>query len=459
MSSLAIDYRYVYPDASAVAAERARPQLSLATCTDEQTHPYFFTGQLTEAFLTARVLQDLSALVRTRFFQQLDYATILDPVVTSHGDFLRFEIFSGCCSLYGRLDLPPPALDGETMGRGTTNVDFNPPMLAALGRIGRSDELSVAVGADELALSGERDRVVEKRVRLPIRWLKGFTAVTSYSQKLAPVYEVDGVTAQRFLKSLPRSVENRARWYVVRSGRSLRISQRETPGAVAVGGLNRLRILENNVQHARALTVFAHPDVDASAWQLDFGALRFTMVMTHDVWRGFSGEGQGLFDMSVKPAAAVLDPVSAALHWQSVLELGGQGSDHLCDLPAERLQAGIEYLSTLGQVGFDMHSGKYFHRQLPYDMQFVSRLQPRLKNARKLLEAGSVQPMADALSSADQRFAVQSSDVTHSVQLTADSFKCTCPWFGKHGARRGPCKHVLAAYIMLHQGGTPSPSD
>ncbi len=96
-----------------------------------------------------------------------------------------------------------------------------------------------------------------------------------------------------------------------------------------------------------------------------------------------------------------------------------------------------------------MQPRQYFHRQLPYDLDFVSRLQPRLRSARKLLESGSVQLLAETTSSNHARYAVRSSGVTHTVQLTDDSFKCTCPWFGKHGVRRGPCKHVLAAYVKL----------
>jgi hypothetical protein len=450
MTGLAVDYRYVYPRASMVEPGQTSPQLSLATCTDEDTNPYYFEGTLLQPYLTARLLQDLSSLVRTRFFVQID-PLLLDPVVTSHGDFIRFEIFSGCCSIYARLDLPPTALAGETRGRGTTNVDFNPPMLASLGRISRTDDLKLALGIDELVLTQKEQSVVEKKVRLPVRWLKGFATATSYSRELEPVHQIDSITALRFLRSIPRSVDNRARWWVVRSGKSLRLSQREAPGAVAAGALNRLRILENNVTHARSLTIFGHPDIDASGWQLDFGDLRFSMVMTHDVWRGFSGEGQGLLDMASKPPGSVLQSVTSALRWQSVLELSEVNQRNPTELSKTQLLRGFEYLSTLGQVGFDMQTGEYFHRQLPFDLDFVSRLQPRLKNARKLLETGSVASHADASSRDQTRFSVRSSDVTHTVQLAQASFKCTCPWFAKHGVRRGPCKHVLAAYLKLHE--------
>ena len=47
-------------------------------------------------------------------------------------DRLRFESFSACAGVYARLDLEPGVLDGRPREWGTTNVDFNTPMRAAL---------------------------------------------------------------------------------------------------------------------------------------------------------------------------------------------------------------------------------------------------------------------------------------------------------------------------------------
>jgi hypothetical protein len=58
-----------------------------------------------------------------------------DPVVTSNGDRLRFESFSGCCGVHARLDLLPEALAEPPLTCGSTNVDFNELMRAALGGV------------------------------------------------------------------------------------------------------------------------------------------------------------------------------------------------------------------------------------------------------------------------------------------------------------------------------------
>ena len=33
------------------------------------------------------------------------------------------------------------------------------------------------------------------------------------------------------------------------------------------------------------------------------------------------------------------------------------------------------------------------------------------------------------------------------VRLVDGTWRCTCPWWGKHGDDRGPCKHILATVI------------
>lgn len=61
------------------------------------------------------------------------------------GERLRFEALSTCGGLYGRLDLAAE-LDGATAGRGTTNVDINPPLYESLTRVGGADPLRLSVG-------------------------------------------------------------------------------------------------------------------------------------------------------------------------------------------------------------------------------------------------------------------------------------------------------------------------
>lgn len=70
---------------------------------------------------------------------------LADPVATCADDRLRFDAFSACCSVYGRVDLLPGAYDGDILGRGTTNVDFGPAMRTALAGVQDRDRLGSVV--------------------------------------------------------------------------------------------------------------------------------------------------------------------------------------------------------------------------------------------------------------------------------------------------------------------------
>ena len=209
MSALALDYAYRYGFASELSAEPQGPRLRLATFGGVEEHPYFFHGRLLRPKQTADLLRGLMEIVHARFHIPAAMLSrilaLADPVVTSSEERLRFEGFSGCCSAYARVDLLPDAVAGETLGRGTTNVDFNAPMLAALARIRDADQVALSVGADEVQLTRGEHAVVEKKVALPLRWLKGFVEVQSYQARMRLVHDVPGVEALRFLRSLPRA--------------------------------------------------------------------------------------------------------------------------------------------------------------------------------------------------------------------------------------------------------------
>jgi hypothetical protein len=108
------------------------------------------------------MLLALLDVVRTHYF--LPRPPQMDPVVTSNDAMLRFEGFSGCCGVYARVDLDTAGLDSERLGRGTTNVDFNLPMRAALMRLQDRERVDFSVGREAFTLSREREtRVVERR--------------------------------------------------------------------------------------------------------------------------------------------------------------------------------------------------------------------------------------------------------------------------------------------------------
>jgi hypothetical protein len=452
----AIQHTYRYAFESHLDADPRNPQLRLATSGGAADCPYFFQGALTRPRLTAQLLRALSQIVAARYHvPPAMLERILrecDPVVTSGGGMLRFEGFSACASVYARVDLNPDAYAGVVVGRGTTNVDFNAPFRAALAQVRDTERVGLAVGADEVTLLRGAEQCVERKVSLPLRWLKGFVEVQAYQARMELRAELGKVEAVRFLRSLPRTITPGAVSWVVPLGHGLRLGAQGGADAIRVSGINRLRVLEDLAPWAERLRVYASPDGAASEWQLDFGALRFTLALSADAWRGFSGEGQMLGALASSAGERVLEQVRRALQWQA--ELRADELAVTAEIAPESVQPALALLGSRGLVGYDVARGAYFHRELPFDLAAVEEMHPRLAAARELVAKAAVAIMR---SDADEVEAeVAGTGVVHHVRLASNLHRCTCTWHAKHQGSRGPCKHILATQLLVEAQFAPS---
>ena len=448
MSSAAIEHAYRYAFASDVVKNAEGERLQLATSGGRAQFPYFFQGQLKHPRLTAQLLRTLSKVVATRFhIPAAMLRRILatrDPVVTSGDGLIRFEGFSGCCSTYARVDLNPEAYAGVVVEQGTTNVDFNAGMQAALAQIRDDERVGLAVGTNEVALLRGAEQVVERKVKLPVRWLKGFVEVQAYQSRMERRAQLGKIETLRFLRSLPRTVMAKTVYWIVPAGAGLRLSQREGAGALRVAGLERLRLLDDLAPLADGLTVFAAPQGDATEWRLHFGPLNFHLTLSAEVWRGFSGEGQVLAELAVKERDRLLKLAQGMLKWQAEI----RPDEFMANWNAspQSLRQAFAMLGSRGLVGYDLARNAYFHRELPFDMALVEEMHPRLASAHKLVADGGVRVLrrTEDLIEAE----VPGTDVTHRVRLSEAGDRCTCPWHAKHQGARGPCKHILAVQIL-----------
>jgi hypothetical protein len=208
-----------------------------------------------------------------------------------------------------------------------------------------------------------------------------------------------------------------------------------------VAGPHRLAELGPLLRFVRRLRVYG-PEADASmteapsAWELDLGAARFTLTLSPEKYRGFSGEGALLSLLADEDVAADASLLAAALDWRSRIDVPAAAGR--LALTADRVLAGLGYLAASGRVGYDLAEESFFHRELPFGAA-LEDMHPRLASARALTDSGAV-------TLADGGAVVRSGDVEHRVSFGAAD-RCTCPWWGKHQGSRGPCKHVLAARL------------
>lgn len=402
-------------------------------------HPCLFSGFLTDPAASALGMLACAAVARSRYFLPGNVVAILrDPVVTSHENRLRFESFSSCCGVHVRLDLLPAALDGAPTASGTTNVDFGDAMRAALAGAAVSGPLLLSVGSRELVVDTPGASVTERKVPLPARWVRGFGEVQALAVRMRLIGELGGAAARRFLRSIPRTAR-RPLWVVpARDGFSLAVTAR--PGAACVAGPHRLAELGPLLRFARGLRVYG-PDVDSSttaapsAWELDLGSARFTLTLSPEKYRGFSGEGAllGLLaDDGVADDALLL---GALFGWDPRIDVSRLAARS--GLTSQRVSAALGYLAASGQVGYDLAEESFFRRELPFGPA-LEAMHPRLAAARELIGSGAV-------ILCDGGAVVRSGDTEHKVTFGDLGDRCTCPWWGKHRGDRGPCRHVLAA--------------
>lgn len=457
---------YGYRGASALLDHRLVLQTAGGRTTrGPAAHPRFFTGFAVDPRATAAGLVVLADLARTDFRrsrQSLDgtWRSYRDPVVTGDGERLRFEAFSGCCGGYARLDVLAPGLDGEWLGRGTTNVDINPPLHTALTRVGAGDPLRLSVGPDDLTVSTLDGAVVEKRVPLPQRWLRGLAEVPAVAAGFELRAELSAAEAYAFLQRLPIRGGTEVRW-LMPAGRSLRTCTAPLPGAVCLAAPHRLAPLRPLLRFTRALRLYgptarAGSSALCSGWELDLGVARFWLMLSPATNRGFSGEGRLLDALSGGagdvdgPARAVddADLVGGLLGWEPTVDVPEVAARS--GLTVDRVRAALAVLASSGRVGYDCAEVGHFHRELPYAPERVDTLHPRLTAARLLAGADSVRRLGDDVE-------VSSGGRRYLVHRTADGRRgCTCPWWAEHQGGRGPCKHVLAATItdQTATGGT-----
>jgi hypothetical protein len=313
MPVLSHSYHYAFPSELLNAG---RPHLTLATSNADQ-RPHFFEGRLLQPRLASELLTAVHLIVGSRFFLPANSLAktlrLADPVVTCGEGALRFEGFSGCCSAYIRADFLPGAYDGEVLGKGTTNVDFNAPMRAALARVRDSEGMDLSVGAEGVTINS----VTETKVELPLRWLRGMLEVQSYQAGMRLRHTMNGMEALRFLRALPRNANGRTPLWIVSGPMGLRVTAQPSAEGVRMTDSSRLRVLETLAPKAKSVALYADDAQQSSAWVLDFGHARLTLTLSAETWRGFSGEGQSLRALLRASGSTALSSVRAQLNWQA----------------------------------------------------------------------------------------------------------------------------------------------
>lgn len=444
------ELNYAYDSQSIVSKSHNQTNIALSHF-NEDTHaedvPCFFWGKLVNSYLVAKCLSTLAKVVQSRFaisWQEL--AAMRDPIVTAGNDKMRFEAFSSCNGVYARLDILPDGLDGEFLSSGTTNVDFNEPMINALNSISRQEDVFLSVGQKELILERQGEQVIERKVSLPTRWIKGLTNVQLYLAEMEEVFRLNKLQTIQLFQSLPKGAV-KADYYLISRANKFIFSPAKIDGGVTIGGIHRIRLLEGLLPFIDGMTVYSTPDGQSTTFMLLLGDLRFLFSLSSDVQRGFSGEGKVL-DNLVDDLP--LDWIRGA---NSLFKANDEFNPTLFsmkhNLPINTTENLCANLSSIGLLGYDLESRQHFYRRLPFKIERILSLNPRLKNARKLLENNDTEILVNTTQQIKAK--VKGTDVWHTVLIEGEKQRCTCNWFTDHQGQRGSCKHILSVKMLLNK--------
>ncbi|MDM1556282.1 SWIM zinc finger domain-containing protein [Chryseobacterium indologenes] len=440
---------YNYSRSSSFVKKDTLEELFLAQYSEVRKNtdvPCFFWGNVGQPFILARCLITLSNIVKSSFsLSPFQMALLKDPIVTAGNERLRFEGFSHCAGVYARVDVLPEGLDGEFLENGTTNVDFNQPMITALGSIRPNEKIMLSVGEKEVGLYKEEKKVVERKVPLPVKWIKGLGTVQIYLSESEKQHTFNKIQTQQLFRGMPKGVVKSDYYLIVRGNKPM-FSPVKSADAVCIGGLHRLRLLEPLLPYIDCMQVFSHPNMQSTTWQLYMGNIRFSFSLSRESWRGFSGEGAVLNSLTTEVSDEWIDALDKYAYANQSFNATVLALEE--NLSLSRTENLTGRLAAMGLLGYDLDENEFFYRRLPFKLSRILGLNPRMKNAEKLIEDGKVEILNNTKERTEAR--VEGTGVHHTVILEEEKERCTCEWFSKYQGERGPCKHVLAVKKLVN---------
>ncbi|MDH5035919.1 SWIM zinc finger domain-containing protein [Chryseobacterium cucumeris] len=440
---------YSYSGVSSLVRKGTLEELFLAKYSeiDKNTDiPCFFWGNVRQPFILARCLITLSNIVKSSFnLSPFQMALLKDPIVTAGNERLRFEGFSHCAGVYARIDVLPEGLDGEFLENGTTNVDFNQPMITALGSIRPNEEIMLSVGQKEVGLYKGESKIIEKKVPLPAKWIKGLGTVQVYLSESEKRHTFNKIQTQQLFRGMPKGVVKSDYYLIVRGNKPV-FSPVKSADSVCIGGLHRLRLLEPLLPYIDGLQVFAHANMQSTTWQLNMGNIRLSFSLSRECWRGFSGEGAVLDSLISDVPDEWIDALDKYAYANQSFNPGRLTLEE--NISFDNVKNSTSRLAAMGLLGYDLNDREFFYRRLPFKLSRIIGLNPRIKNAEKLIEDGKVEILNNNKERTEAR--VRGTGVHHTVIIQEEKERCTCEWFSKYQGERGPCKHVLAVKKLVN---------
>ena len=428
---------------------------------------------------------------------------VLDPVISVHPDSVIFEAFSIDESSYARVTVPNENLDviGD-MIYGTTNIDFSRDLVKEFKRVRNYRPAWIKVERDAVELSTNLHSVVEKKIDLPISWVRGFLQVQSASVLPSIHLDLSAETLSLVLSHLSRNREKespRSLRFVLKKGEKPSIIidpwdleipeyhytyQDDFEGEIRIWGRRRLMTLKDLLPFTDQISVRLLGTGMPSYWSISISGHRFDLGLSGWTANDWAKKAEFSILAAVSDEEVKMDVLNEYLRTKLSLTIK-QASNKL-RISNRAAAHGLQRLCEQGQAMYDPTSDLYRWRQLidqfkdgdtlvnslfqsgtdgsRTDISSVqTKEDERMTYAKKLIHDNCVK----IIDSTDTEKATiyKMEVVGRNAKIFHPDFhvdldgrisvaSCTCSFFRLNKLRKGPCNHIGASILFINDKNT-----
>ena len=410
--------------------------------------------------------------------------TILDPLVSVHPDQISFEVFGKDESTYACLAFGREAFtDLGTAAHGTTNIDFSDALYASVQQLRGYRDTRFAVGHDGVRPTPDgRKDVLEKKLRVPDSWLRGFLQVQSAATLPFDHVQLAPMDLYNLLRHLRMNGDRKGK----KRGLRFELVPAQQPRLVAepwetvftatgdvfrgraarlvrVWGRRRLMTVKRLLPFVQSVDVYLLGSGLPSFWVFRCGDFTLSLGLTGFTsanWSGALG-----FDLLLPRKTQDGEPTRRVVGyladvWKADMkelaaQTGIKGSALL-----EAVQVGCQN----AELMYDIANNVYRHRPLTAAPLDLARLQ--FRNQREKVAYDLLTRRGAVRIAGENRIAGIGLELTGTVSVAEDrrdyrpqmvladegqvrKVNCTCATFRKHGIKGGPCVHLIALRLAF----------
>ena len=450
--------------------------------------PVSFRGRVKEPLLLRQLLLAMhQGVISDLRWSEEHWLTTLDPVITVHHDQLFFEGFSSDQSIYVRLSAPLEVFEVEgEMRFGTTNIDFNFPLRAALRHLRSARRTVLRIGASGMGVTTSVGSAAldhfERKVDVPESWLKGFLQVQGALAMPAyrfDVHPADLLTVISFFQEHKAPRPPHGLRYEFTPGAPItavlepwnqRFTLRDAlysgyARSVRLWGRKRLELLRDVLPYADRVEVSVLGRGLPHCYTCYCGPYRYMLALSG--WIDNDWATDVAFELLAPRAPA--DTVSVMrVHSYLSEHVAAPAAQIVSDtgLPPAQVEQALFELCRAGRVMADPTTRQYRLRELfaePLDASVLFAPDPRQLTAERLVAGGSVvlRSVTPPEESVDQRHetkalaTVTEGESVYEVTVAVDGSgrlrfgRCQCEFFESNLMSRGPCVHIMATRLAV----------